>query len=249
MHVCVSFYISIFELSLCIYIFISVSILLDSHSGLPSNSKPGRPNGIDFRGFLLAALGGTGHTWPADNQSINEGKHSLSCRSSSRPPSSSPSDKTVWIKLPPIVAIQADPHHSFPPEVASSSWSWPLVVLSRTHFFIPALWLLLLIKKKKKRKLSRFEIQEKKIEANWKMFLSEKSGQPDDSVEIWAMKIPCKVTLQRCGNLIGGEDQPQSEVNCLSLRNSQNPSTSAFGRSHKGTSWTFLCPVWWGRLY
>lgn len=62
MHVCVSFYISIFESSLCICIFISVSILLDSHSGLSSNSKPGRPNGINFRGFLLAALGDTGHT-------------------------------------------------------------------------------------------------------------------------------------------------------------------------------------------
>lgn len=98
-HVCVSFYISIFELSLCIHIFISVSTLLDSHSGLSSNSKPGRPNGINFRGFLLAALDDTGHTRPAENQSIIEEKHSLSCRSSSRPPSSSPSDKTVWIKL------------------------------------------------------------------------------------------------------------------------------------------------------
>lgn len=162
MHVCVSFYISIFELSLCIYIFISVSILLDSYSGLSSNSKPEGPNGINFRGFLLAALGDTGHTRPAENQSINEEKNSLSCRSSSRPPSSSPSDKTVW-----IAAIQADPHHSFPPEVVSSSWSWPLVLLSRTHFFIPALWLLLLIKK---RKLSRFEIQEKKLRPTERCF-------------------------------------------------------------------------------
>lgn len=80
------------------------------------------------------------------SQSMKESIHS------SRPLSSSPSDKTVWIKLTPIAAIQADPHHSFPPEVASSSW--PLVVLSRTHFFIPALWLLLLIKKKKKEAVS-----------------------------------------------------------------------------------------------
>lgn len=41
----------------------------------------------------------------------------------------------------------------------------------------------------------------------------------------------------------------QPQVNCLSLRSSKNPLTSSFSRSHKGTSCTFLCPVWWGRLY
>lgn len=107
----------------------------------------------------------------------------------SSPSFSSPSDKTTpphCLKLP-------------PPLLGLGLWFY-----SYTHFFILALWLFLLIKK---RKLSWFEIQEKRLRpSKWCFYWKSRVSQA--TVEVWAMQLPCKVTLQRCGNLNGGEHYP-----------------------------------------
>lgn len=83
--------------------------------------------------------------------------------------------------------------------------------------------------------------KKKKIEASWKMFLLEKSGQPDDSWNLSdADPLQSYIAALQQFSLEGSVIQ--SQVNCLSLRGSKNPSSSSFGRSHEGTSWTLSLP-------